>query len=154
MNTTETMNTRARQLPRGLLILLVASLCLNCLLIGGAAAAALRWHLHPQEQLYRVALRQMTRRLGHDDAQAMRGVMQQRRQAIVTAWLDYRASLKPLAAALQETPRNEAHLQTAQQEMRNRRIALGDAVSDAVVAGMEKLSPEGRAALLKSRGID
>jgi uncharacterized membrane protein len=154
MNTAETTNARPLPLPRGLLILLVASLCLNCLLIGGAAAAALRWHLHPQEQIYRVALRQMTRRLGHDDAQAMRRAMQERRQAIVAAWLDYRRSLKPVAAALQETPLNAEHVRAAEQEMRDKRIALGDSLSDAVLAGMEKLSPQGRAALLKERGLD
>jgi uncharacterized membrane protein len=154
MNTALNGTPRAPRMSRGMLALLVVSLCLNCLFIGGGAAAAVRWHLHPQEQVYRMALRRMTRRLDHDDAQAMRATLQEHRAQISAAWLDYRRALKPLAAALQETPRNEEHLRAAEQAVRTRRIALGDAVSDAVIAGTEKLSPAGRAALLKERGID
>lgn len=139
---------------RRLVILLVVSLCLNFLFIGMGAAVATRWHLHPQEQAFRLAMRQFTRRLDHDDARIMRATLLEHRGQIMAAWSDYRRSLKPLAAALQESPRNEDRLHAAEQETRTRRIALGDAMSEAVIAGAEEISPEGRAALLKDRSVE
>ena len=146
------MNTASPS--RRLLILLVVSLCLNALFIGGGAAVAIRWHLHPQEQVLRMTMRHFTRRLDHDDARIMRATMLEHRGQITAAWDDYRHSLKPLAAALQESPRNQDRLHAAEQETRTRRIALGDAISDAVIAGAEEISPEGRAALFKDKNAD
>jgi hypothetical protein len=139
-------------LSRGLLAVLVVSLCLNLLFIGASGALALRWHLHPQEQAFRLLARQYSRKLDRADARLMRTTLLEHREQILGAWQAYRQSLKPLAAALDETPRNEEHLRAAQQEARNRRIALGDAVADAVFAGAEKISPAGRAALVREGG--
>jgi uncharacterized membrane protein len=133
------------------LALLAVSLCLNLLFIGAVGAFALRWQLHPQEQAFRLLTRQYTRRLDRDDAQLMRAALAEHREQILGAWQAYRRSLKPLAAALDETPRNAQHLQAAEQETRNRRIAMGDAVADAVIAGAEKVSPAGRARLAGER---
>lgn len=139
---------------RRLVAILAVSLCLNFLFIGIAAAVAIRWHLHPQEQAFRLAMRQFTRKLDHDDAKIMRGALLDHRQPIIAAWSGYRQSLRPLAEALQETPRNQDRLHAAEQATRERRIALGDAISDAVLDGAQKLSPAGRAALLRPRGAD
>ena len=146
------MNTTSPS--RSLLILLAASLCLNALFIGVGAAVAIRWHLHPQEQVLRMAMRHFSRRLDHDDARIMRATMLEHHGQITATWNDYRHSLKPLAAALQESPRNQDRLHAAEQETRTRRIALGDAISDAVIAGAEEISPEGRAALFKDSSAD
>lgn len=139
---------------RRLLAVLAVSLCLNFLFIGGLAALALRWHLHPQEQAFRLLTRQYTRRLDHADAQAMRAALREHRAQIVAAWAAYRQSLKPLADAMNETPRNEEHVHAAQQETRNRRVALGDAIEEAVFAGAEKVSPAGRARLVSGPGAE
>lgn len=137
---------------RRLLAVLAVSLCLNFLLVGGLAAAALRWHLHPQEQAFRLLTRQYTRRLDHADAHAMRAALQEHRAQIVAAWVAYRQSLKPLAEAMNQTPRNQAQLDAARQETRKRRNALGDAIEDAVFDGAEQVSPEGRARLVGGPG--
>jgi uncharacterized membrane protein len=139
---------------RRLLAVLAVSLSLNLLIIGGLGALALRWHLHPQEQAFRLLTRQYTRRLDHDDARIMRTTLAAHHEQIFSAWQAYRQSLKPLAAAFNETPRNEAHLQAAEQETRNRRIDLGTTVEDAVFDGAEKISPAGRNKLVNAPGAE
>ena len=134
--------------------MLVISLCLNFLFIGAMGALALRWRLHPEQQALRLLTHQFTRRLEHADAHLMRATLLDHREQILGAWRAYRQSLKPLGAALQETPRNEEQLRAAEQQTREKRIALGDAVTDAFMAGAEKLSPAGRAALLRDRAAD
>jgi hypothetical protein len=150
MNTLPAPSTPSRRL----LAVLAVSLCLNFLFIGGLGALALRWHLHPQEQAFRLLTRQYTRRLDHADAHTMRGALLQHRAQILAAWIAYRQSLKPLAMALDQAPRNDEQVRAAQQETRQRRIALGDAIGDAVFAGAEQISPAGRARLVNVPGAE
>lgn len=153
MNATPTAASRAAP-SRGLLAVLVISLCLNFLFVGAAGALALRWRLHPEQQALRMLTHRFTRRLDRADAHLMRATLLDHREQILGAWRAYRQSLKPLGEALLETPRSEEHLHAAEQQTREKRIALGDAVTDAFMAGAEKLSPSGRAALVRDRAAD
>ena len=141
----------ADRTPRWIVAVLVVSLCLNCLFIGIGGSIGLRWRLHPQEQAMRAALRQIGRSLDRDDARVLRAAVAQHRAQIGGAWLAYHESLKPLAAALQASPQDPAQLQAAEQEARGKRIALGDAMFDAMLDGVRQISPQGRARLLRDQ---
>lgn len=135
---------------RGLRIVLIASLCLNLVFIGAGAAVAARWHAHPQEQLFKLALRQVTRHLDRDDARVMRRSFLGHAPRIVAAQAEYRQSLKAAVSAMQESPRNDDKLQAAIGDARAKRIAAGDLAFDALVEGLQDISPAGREALLKA----
>lgn len=128
---------------------LIASLCLNLLLAGAAGALVMRWRLHPEQEVYRLALRQVTRLLDHDDARVVRRAFVARRGDTQAAYAEYRQSLKAVLAALQESPRNEDKLQAAIREARAKRSAVSDLTFDALLNGMETISPAGRDALLR-----
>jgi uncharacterized membrane protein len=130
---------------------LIASLCLNLLLAGAAGALAVRWRLHPEQEIYRLALRQVTRQLDRDDARVVRHAFIARRMDSLAAYTEYRQSLKPVLAALQESPRDEDKLQAAIREARAKRTMVSDLTFDALLSGLETISPAGRDALLKNR---
>jgi len=130
---------------------LIVSLCLNLLLVGAATAIAVRWQLHPDAQIYRVALRQLTRQLDHADAGIVRRTFFERREQARSANADYRRALRELLAALQESPRDDARLQAAIRDARAKRAAQSDVTFDSLLGSLQEISPAGRDALLKAR---
>ena len=139
------------QMSRWLAVILALSLALNLLMIGAAGAYVARWRHQPVEQSYRMVLRQLTRRMDADDASVMREAVVAHRAQIVSAYLDYRRSLRALLTTLQASPRDDAQVQAAITDTRAKRNALGDAVFDAALSGVEQVSPAGREALLKQQ---
>ena len=131
---------------RWIRIVLIASLCLNLLLVGAAAAFSLRWHRHPDQEVYRLALRQVTRQLDHDDARLVRRAFAARREQSMAAYAEYRQSLRAVIAAMQESPRNEDKLQAAIREARAKRTAVSDLTFDTLLSSLQMVSPEGREA--------
>ncbi|MDB5975957.1 MAG: hypothetical protein JWR07_2717 [Nevskia sp.] len=130
---------------------LIASLCLNLLLAGAAGALIMRWRLHPDQEVSRLALRQVTRELDRDDARIVRRAFIGQREQLQQDYTGYRRSLKAILVALQETPRNEDKLQAAIREARSKRIALSDLSFDTLLGSVQNISPAGRDALLKSQ---
>lgn len=132
-------------------IILIASLCLNLLLLGAAGAVVLRWRFQPGAQIYRAEMRQLTRRLDHQDAQLVRSTFSGHRAQILAAAVDYRRSLKVVVAALQESPRNEDKVQKAIRDARASQAALGERTFDVLLTSLQNISPQGRDALLKAQ---
>jgi hypothetical protein len=137
------------QMSRWLAVILALSLALNLLMIGAASAYLARWRQQPLEQTDRMVLRQLTRRMDADDAHTMRQAVAGHRAQIVSAYRDYRQSLRALLTALQASPRSDDQVQAAIADTRDKRNALGDAVFDAALSGLEQVSPAGREALLE-----
>lgn len=131
-------------------VALLVSLCLNVVL--GSYVAA-QW-LAPRPLIATAAgapmrlIDNIADRLPADDAARLRRIYDSRRPSVVEAQKAYEQALRRAILMLAEPQLEVAAFRAAVMEARDRRVAIGDIVIDAVVEAAADIPPETRAALV------
>lgn len=137
---------RARKLQ----VALLASLCLNVVL---GSYVATQW-LAPRPLIATAAGAPMrlvdaiADRLPDEDATRLRRIYDVRRPAVAAAQADYEQALRRAILKLADPRLDAASFRAAVMEARDKRVAIGDIVIEAVVEAAVEIPPETRAALV------
>ncbi|MFD2184520.1 periplasmic heavy metal sensor [Rhodoplanes azumiensis] len=137
---------RARKLQ----VALLASLCLN---VGLGSYVATQW-LAPRPLIATAAgapmrlIDSIADRLPEEDATRLRRIYDLRKPAVVAAQADYEQALRRAILKLADPRLDAASFRAAVMEARDKRVAIGDIVIDAVVEAAVEIPPQTRADLV------